>query len=325
VLLREGSRPLTEPNRASVLSVYRWWTFARSGPFARWWPFVLLLVAGASRWVVVAVHPEADSTLASEAVGCTWAALVSLAFFPRQPSRIAPQAARPGSHPLRNLLAGAMLFGGPAIALLIHVPQFDVTGLTISLALTPVVIAIAASAFGTESSEGIAGRIWPGLAAVAGLLLILAQPTLGDARSDLALCLAPILTGVGAALFCADLPDSTSRVTLALTGAAALFALALAGAYVFSGVRPSLPLLAVAGDGLLALLGMATLAQLGATRWSSQFTWVPLLIVLEGIALIRPKLTAYWVVGLVLLFLASVYLLLPQTEDPDPNPSIVPG
>jgi|GEM_PF-1888534 len=47
--------------------------------------------------------------------------------------------------------------------------------------------------------------------------------------------------------------------------------------------------------------------------------------VLEGIALIRPKLTVYWVVGLPLLVLASVDLLLPQTEDPDPDPSIVPG
>ncbi len=284
---------------------------------------MLLLLAGASRWVVVAAHPEAESTLASEAAGCTWAALVSLAFNPRKPAKIALPEARPESSLIRSLLAGAMLLGGPAIALLIHAPQFDATALTISLALTPIIIAIAASALGTESSEGIAGRIWPGLAAVAGLLLILAQPTLGDARSDVALILAPALTGFGAALFCSGQPVSTSRVTLALTGAAALFALALAGAYAFSGVRPSLSLLAVAGDGLLALLGMATLAQLGATRWSSQFTWLPLLIVLEGIALIRPDLTLYWVVGLALLVLASVYLLLPQAEDPDP--SIVPG
>lgn len=284
---------------------------------------MVLLLAGASRWVVVAAHPEADSTLASEALGCTWAALVSLALFPRKPAAIASQAALPGPHPLRNLLAGAMLLGGPAIALLIRVPQLDATGLTISLALTPIIIAIAASALGTQRSEGIAGRMWPGLAAVAGLLLILAQPTLEDARSDLALLLAPILTGVGAALFCADETVSNSRVTLALTGASALFTLALAEAYVFSGVRPSIPLLAVASDGLLALLCMATLAQLGATRWSAQFTCVPLLIVLEGIALIRPKLTAYWIVGLVLLVLASVYLLLPQTKDPDH--SIIPG
>ncbi len=286
---------------------------------------MLLLLAGASRWIVVAAHPEADSTLASEAVGCAWAAVVSLALFTRQPARTPLQGALLTSRPVRSLLAGAMLFGGPAVALLIRGQEHDATSLTISLALTPVIIAIAASALGTEKPDGIAGRIWPGLAAVSGLLLLLAQPTLGDARSDLALILAPALTGVGAALFCVDQPVTASRVTLALAGASLLFALALAETYFVAGLRPFISLLAVAGDGFLALLGMATLAQLGATRWSSQFTSVPLLIVMEGIALIRPKLTAYWVAGLVLLVLSSVYLLLPQDEDPEPTTSIVLG
>ncbi len=297
----------------------------------RWGPFVFLLVAGASRWIVVAAHPEADSTVASEALGCAWAALVSLALFtpqraiPREPATSLAAAIPRKPHPLRLLLAGAMLFGGPAITLLLHAPQLDSSSLTISLALTPIIIAIAASALGIDSSAGLAGRIWPGLAAVSGLLLLLAQPTLGDLRSDVALILAPALTGIGAAVFCLAQSVSPSRVTFALTGATVLFALALAESYVFSGLRPSFSLLATAGDGLLALLGVVSLSQLGATRWSSQFTWVPLLIVLEGIALIRPKLMPYWVAGLMLLVLASVYLLLPQSKDQDPAPSIVPG
>jgi hypothetical protein len=221
------------------------------------------------------------------------------------------------------MLAGAMLFGGPAVALLVRGRELDTGSLTIALALTPVIIAIAASALGTESSNGIAGRIWPGLAAVAGLLLVLAQPTLGDARSDLALILAPALTGVGAALFCADQPAMPSRAPAALIGAFALFALVLAETCFVTGFWPTISLLAVACDGVLALLGILTLAQLGATRWSSQFTWVPLLVVLEGIVLVRPHLTAHWIIGLTLLVLASVYLLIPQGDESSSSISTV--
>lgn len=273
--------------------------------------------------MVVSAHPEADSTLASEALGCVWAAILSLAFLLRQP-RSTPQPPVPAASRVRHLLAGAMLFGGPAVPLLIHGRQLDASSLTIALALTPIVIAIATSAFGTQRSN-FAGRIWPGLAAVAGLLLLLAQPELGDVRTDLALILAPTLTGIGAALFWADLPVSASRVTTALLGASILFTLALAMTCVVTGSRPSISLLAVASDSVMALLGVITLVQLGATRWSSQFTWIPLLIVVEGIALVRPQLTTYRLVGLMLLAVASIYLLLPQDGEANTETSSVPG
>ena len=217
-----------------------------------------------------------------------------------------------------------MLVGGPAVALLVRGPALDAGSLTIALALTPIIIAIASSALRTERTDGIAGRIWPGLAAVAGLLLILAQPTLGDIRSDLALLLAPTLTGIGAALFCADQSFSVSRAATALFGASILFTLALAETFFVAGLRPSISLLAVASDGALALLGVVTLSQLGATRWSSQFTWIPLLIVVEGIALVHPRLTTYWIVGLVLLAVASIYLLLPQVDEANTETSPIP-
>jgi drug/metabolite transporter (DMT)-like permease len=284
----------------------------------------LLLLVGASRWAVAAVRPEADSTLASQTIGCAWATLLSLALLALQPKQDAAQPAPSRATRLRWLLAGAMFFGGPAIALLVHGRDLDSCALTIALALTPVIIAIASSALGTESSEGIAGRIWPGLAAVAGLLLVLVQPTLGDLRTDLALGLAPTLTGIGAVLFCMDQPSSASRSPTALLGASALFAIALAGSFVAVHTRPSLSLLAVACDGIMALLGILTLNQLGATRWSSQFTWVPLLVILEGIVLVRPQLTAHWFIGLILLILAGVYLLLPQVDESRSGTSPVP-
>jgi hypothetical protein len=217
-----------------------------------------------------------------------------------------------------------MLFGGPTIALLIPGRDLDSGALTIALALTPVIIAIAASALGSGSSDGIAGRIWPGLAAVAGLLLVLVQPSLGDARADLALLLAPLLTGVGAVLFTIDQPRAALRIPMALFGASALFSVALAIAWFSLGVQPTVSLIAVACDGILSILSIITLTQLGATRWSSQFTWVPLLIILEGIVMVRPRLTTHWIIGLALLLLAGIYLLLPAEDEPTSSASPVP-
>jgi hypothetical protein len=290
----------------------------------RWWPFLLLLVVGGSRWAVAAVRPEADATLASEAVGCAWATLVALAVVGLRPKSTAAQPAPSRGARLRWLLAGAMFSGGPVITLFLHGRDLDASALTIALALTPVIIAVASSALGTESSEGMAGRIWPGLAAVAGLLLVLVQPTLGDLRTDLALVLAPTLTGVGAVLFCVGPPRAAARIPTTLLGASTLFAIGLAGSYLVAHARASLSLPAVACDGVLALLGILTLNQMGATRWSSQFTWVPLLVILEGIALVRPQLTAHWFIGLILLIVAGMYLLVPQVDESSAETSAVP-
>jgi hypothetical protein len=49
-----------------------------------------------------------------------------------------------------------------------------------------------------------------------------------------------------------------------------------------------------------------------------------LLIILEGIVLVRPKLTAHWFTGLVLLIIAGVYLLLPPGDEAAAGTSSVP-
>jgi len=288
----------------------------------RWWPFVLLLLVGATRWAVAAARPVAESTLTSETLGCAWATLLAFAFLlPRRPATPQPKPSPTGR--LRWFFSGAMLFGGPAIVLLFPGRDLDSSALTIALALTPIVIAIASAALGTESSEGIAGRIWPSLAAVAGLLLVLVQPSLGDLRTDLTLLLAPVLTGLGAVLFCRDISRSIFRPTAALLGACSLFAIGFLASHL-TGAHTTFSLLAIACDGIVALLGIATLSRLGATRWSSQFTWIPLLIILEGIVLVRPKLTAHWFTGLILLIVAGVYLLLPPGDEAATETSPVP-
>ena len=290
----------------------------------RWWPFVLLVIVGASRWAISAARPDAESTLTSQTIGCAWATLIALAFLPpeRKTTGLQPKSSHAAN--LRWLIAGAMLFGGPSVSLLLPSRTLDSSALTIALALTTVIIAIAAPAFGTESSAGIPGRMWPALASVGGLLLVLTQPSLGDLRTDVALILAPTLTGIGAVLFCGGSPLSRSRVPIALLGGATLFAVALGCSWLVTHAYSPFSVLAVSSDGSLALVGVLTLDQLGATRWSSQFTWVPLLIILEGIVLVRAHLTVPWSVGLILLFVAGVYLLLPQVEETTSETSPIP-
>jgi threonine/homoserine efflux transporter RhtA len=86
----------------------------------------------------------------------------------------------------------------------------------------------------------------------------------------------------------------------------------------------SLTLSAVACDGILALLAVVALARLGAVRWSAQFTLLPLLIVLEGIVLVRPTLSTRWVVGLLLLAVASVFLLMPPEPEEETSGRVLP-
>lgn len=259
----------------------------------RWWPFLALVVAAASRWLLVAARPEAESTAGSRALGCVWAAMLVLVLG-RAPLGVAKD--------WRGMLAGAMMLGGPAIGLLSG--GMDSGSLTIALALTPVVVAVAAAALG-DGGEGMAGRMWPGLAAVAGLLLVLTQPNVSNVRNDVLLLAAPVLTGAGAALFCAKRGRS---IASALVGGAAVFVVSWVWA------RGAVSVVAVACDGLLTVLGVLAVSRLGATRWSAQFAVVPLLIVLEGLVLVRPGLQVRWLVGLALIAAGSVYLLLPKDE-----------
>jgi hypothetical protein len=321
--------------------------------------------------MLAAARPETETTPASDALGCAWAALLSWTFLQKPfPGRAAPDAPLPGESappPVgqvarwRALLAGALLLAGPAIPLVVGGRDLDGDSLTIALALTPVVVAIAAAALGSQgeggaaaSSAGVPGKVWPGLAAAAGLLLVLVQPEVADFRSDVALLLAPLMTGIGAALFCAggadrpepareayaqpggDLPPagawerpqsgrwSLRPATAALFGGAVLLGLGSGAVWWITGSRPVAALSAVACDGLTALLTVVALARLGSTRWSAQFSLLPLLVLLEGLALVRPAITGRAVAGLGLLAVASASLLLPPEDDAGDGSSTVP-
>lgn len=293
----------------------------------QWWPFVLLLAVGASRWLLVSARPDTESTLGSLTLGCAWAALVAAATMVRS---------LPASGDAKLLgkcaFAGALLAGGPMLGLVSGVPWIEASALVMALTLTPVAVGVAASALGDGLTESLTGRIWPGIAAVTGLLLVLAEPSFGDVRADVVLMLAPVATGLGAALFAATFTSAHGRSkerasvshwlpSVALLGGALLFM----AAWTVSRLRgmPSTPLsiTAVAADGAFALLSILALSRLGAVRWSAQFTLLPLLILLEGIVLVRPVFTTRWIIGLLLVAGASVYLLLPQDGDVPGDPA----
>lgn len=278
----------------------------RNSAWRLWWPFALLCLIGGTRWILSESLPGSATTLGSAAVGCGSAAALYLLIF-------RPSMRESGGQLFCSALAGALLITGPLIALL-SPHSIAAASLTMALALTPVVIAVAEAAT-RHTSETLAGRLWPGLATIAGLLLLLTQPSLANPGEDLVLVLTPLLTGCGAVLFCTT-PPTAWRIPAALLGACVALALG-AGINVVTHTRtwPDMAGLAAGLDALQAFLALVALSRLSATRWSAQFAIVPLLVLLEGIVLMPSSIPARMIVGLLLLAIAAVALLIPPSED----------
>jgi drug/metabolite transporter (DMT)-like permease len=268
---------------------------------------VLCLLRG-SRWILSDALPGSATTFTSAALGCGSVAVLYLLVFGRSRRwRDSPgQIVQPG-------VAGAMLIAGP-LAGLWRPGLVSAAGLTMALALTPVVLVVVQAAL-QQRGEALAGRLWPGLAAVAGLLLLLAQPSLSNPGRDLLLVLAPVLSGWGAALFCST-PATAWRLPAALLGGCAVLSLGASVNYAMHvGSWPDMPGLAAGLDAAEALLSLLTLSRLSATRWSAQFAIVPLLVVLEGIVLMHSRVPQRMIVGLALLAAAGTALLVPPAEE----------
>lgn len=273
-----------------------------------WWPFALLCLLHSSRWVLTDALPGTATTFGSAALGCGSVAALYLLIV-RQ-SAITRDTVR---QLMRSVLAGALVLAGPLIVLL-RPGLVTAESLTMVLALTPVVLAVAETAV-RHTQTSLAGRLWPGLAAIAGLLLILTQPSLSNPAADLLLALAPLLSGCGAVLFCSTRAN-TWRVPAALLGGCAALALGAGVNHLtHSASGPEMSGLAAGLDGAEALLSLLTLSRLSATRWSSQFALAPLLTLLEGIAIMRSWVPARMTIGLLLLGAASVALLTPPAEE----------
>jgi drug/metabolite transporter (DMT)-like permease len=275
-----------------------------------WWPFLLLCVLGAVRWLAAAQWPVTATTLSSSSAGCGVAALITFAMGWRL-QRVSRTRSGASHSLVRNAVGGALLIGGPAIGMVLLPHGLDATSLMTALALTPVVIGVACVAVG-EECESLAGNLWPGLVVLSGILLVVPQPSLADPAADIAMMLAPIMTGVGTVMLSQGREQQPSltaaRAVTALSAAAlflGVFAVVRFGA---AGARESFAPVSALLDGATAWLAVKSVQRLGAVRSAAQFALVPLAVLLEGLVLMRPSVTLRTGVGLALMLLAGIVL-----------------
>ena len=224
-----------------------------------------------------------------------------------------------------KLLASIFFLVGPAVGGVAAGRHISGNTATLALALTPAVAAVAVSAWG--ASGEVAGLLWPGLAGLAGLLLLLPQPDLGSWRFDLVLAALPLVVGVGGAvagrvgIVAISTPakkavfrdEVLARLALSLVLAAAVFFVVSFGVAERS-VMTASRFIGSAADGFISLVSLVVLLRLGTMRWSAQFLLTPLVTILEGVLLLRPTVTARSWTGIGLLAIGGTFLLL-RAED----------
>ncbi len=300
-----------------------------------WGPLVALCLLAGSRWLLEGAHPEMQTTDLTEVVGCLMAAGCAALLERRRGGggRIIGASAETRLRGSLNGLwlcaaGGALAICGSALGARLSDRNVRADDATLALALTPCAIALFIQVLGDEVREDFTARLWPGLAGIAGLLLLLPQPVLSGWRFPLALLLMPLLTSLGAVLALTPTrPDNgfrrlDSRFSLsgALLFAAFLFTLlAVVRRHANYGVASQFSTTAATMDGMLALLSLTALRSLGATRWAVQFLLAPLLTLGEGVVLLRPVLDVRSWVAFALLAVGSVYLLFVGTpKAPEP-------
>jgi len=256
------------------------------------WPFALLCLLSSTVWLLLDRYPQITFSLASDAIACSLAAVFAIGV--TLASR-KPHGAWAGL--LKPAIGGGLVIAGPAVGAFLHVP-INAGSLMIALALTPVVVAVV-------EGELSAGGLWPGLMATVGLLLVLPEPSLSYWGADLAMLLAPVLTGVGCVVFRGAKPD-TWRVSGGLLGGVVVFGL---GAMVEGVTRHGLPAVSVAAvaiDVPLFVLSFVALRRLRASQYVARYALVPLLILIQGAWLLWPIVTWRSVICAGLLLVAGV-------------------
>ncbi len=292
----------------------------REGSFWTMIAFGLLVLLTASRWLFEGMVPGSGSTPASEALG---AVLAGCAFLGSAAFGAKGRSASAGSGQgrwLRQVLAGCVVLTAPSLATLVAGRALGSNNGTFALTLTSVVVAVGGPVVSSQAEWDVVGRLWPGLAGSAGLLLLVPQPSFASWRPWLGLSALPLLTGVGAVIFQAVRPaveDPDQRVSSAKASAKAreaalscfLAALVLFTLHQFL-LRARVQVEGLAGaavlDGATLYLSLLVLSRAGAVGWSAQFLVVPLLVVVEGVVLLHPVLDARSWLGMGLLLVSGV-------------------
>ena len=204
---------------------------------------------------------------------------------------------------------------GPALAVFAAGQFLNSNNTTLALALVPIVVAVVASASGEAEHGDFTGLLWPGLAGVAGLLLLVPQPSFGSLRPWLGMLLMPLIVGLGAGIWSGERERSRTLaaeggrrlgVTLGFLLAATLFAV-LAVLHQRTGGELAFSFSAVALDGVTAALTLLALDRVSAIRWSAQFLLIPLLGLLEGVVLLKPFLDSRSYLAFGLIGVSALY------------------
>src|ERR1700761_4471943 len=283
------------------------------------WPFALLCLAAASEGWITDNWPQAGSTLASEMVACALAAALSFGLTFLKPRTISP---RPLA--ISSAWGGALVLTGPTVGLFL-MSSLGPANRVLSLAVTPVVVAVTEAALGTQEHGLSPKTLWPGLAAISGLLLVLPEPSLANPLNDAALLLAPLLTGIGCSLFRRHALDATGSSTGAFASGCLLFSL---GTVIQSTLQQTLPIpsfAAIAIDLVLALLSILALQRLTATQYVSRYVLVPLMILLLSLLQVHETITTRSVACAALLAGAALSLLLQNAKQEDAHLNVVIG
>jgi hypothetical protein len=269
------------------------------------WPFALLCLAAASEGWITDTWPQAGSTLASETVACALAAALSFGRPLLKPK------ARPQLSTSSAAWGGTLILVGPAIGLFL-MSSLGPANRVLALALTPVVVAVAEAALGTQKHGLSARSLWPGLAAVSGLLLVLPEPSLASPLNDAALLLAPLLTGIGCSLFrhhTLEAMDARESATATFAGGCLLFGLGTAVQSTLQHTLPAPSFAAVAIDLILTLLSIFALQRLTATQYAARYVLVPLAILVLSLLQVHETITARSLACAALLAGAALSLL----------------
>lgn len=278
-----------------------------------WVAFTILCLWAASKWLIGSVA-DALPALERQAVAFAGVALVAAMIFLRG-KKEARRVYRDG----RMVAFGSLLyFTLPAVLLERSKEHASDVTVSIVFAIAPVVVLLV---WGAVSREGLRpSRLVPALAGLAGVLFLLPYELPESVRGWESLAevfVAMVLVAYASVRMNELLKKPTFAESLVLIGA--VNALALLG---FSLVRGRAMwrlnswsggvLIATAADAASMVLTIWLLRTMNPARFSARFLAIPLLTIVEGLALVRPEFSGRLLAGVILLLVAVVCLLAPR-------------
>jgi hypothetical protein len=268
-----------------------------------WAAFGALCLLAGSRWVVADNFPELGSTLRSEAWACGLGAVVCGA------AAGVRRSAWPGFGRLLGLMvAGLGLLAMPVLGAALRGAAGEQFNRAIAMCFVPVVAVVLSGVWG----EGSSPELWPGLTGLAGALLVFPFVRPSSLWGYVGLIVPPLVVGAacaGVRRVVRDVAAEWSAAALLVGGALGLVMME-AGRAASSGLEAQeFSVGAVALDAVVLGLAVFVVLRMDGVKYASRYFVVPLVMVVEGVALFRGGVTLRIGVGMVLLGVGAVGLV----------------